>query len=416
MGGTISRSFHRVLGTIIGAPLGFLMGWAILQAGGPHEASRWVLMEVLFFFFMFVGVLVQQVPWTGYTSLIATLTVYLSTTAYFHTTLPHPPVYNLVTRLVFYIAACTWTCMICILLFPGKSVDNLEAALIDCMCTSGKAFATILHSGVIDENGMPECFLDEKTRGEVLNALKVLGAAQQNYAILLQDAFYEVWILKKRYHQYAAAVKQANEVSISVASLLFSYGSGFGQDVKEHIVVPTRDALLSAASPIRQKVSEMEALRFAHKNKTEKGLRVYLRERGKRLGKATSREWKENVEKAPPQNFKELLHDLTAARKNYWETHPVKELPPDMLHFCAFVNSAAKFVNDWEKLRRMVLHIKFLKELGVEALGKKEDIILENLPFEEEAPVILDLPYSTMEQERNQEIILSQENKGGYFG
>lgn len=81
-------------------------------------------------------------------------------------------------------------------------------------------------------------------------------------------------------------------------------------------------------------------------------------------------------------------------------------------------------------MRKLVLHEKFHRQLGVEALGKKDgivdfvpkkylltstlDILLQNLPLAHlEAPVDLVKTYSV--QTKNQDNILAEENKGGYF-
>lgn len=60
-GGTISRTVHRTIGTVFGACIGFLLGWAVLAAGGPEDISRWVAMEFLFGGIMFIMTIIQQV-------------------------------------------------------------------------------------------------------------------------------------------------------------------------------------------------------------------------------------------------------------------------------------------------------------------------------------------------------------------
>lgn len=73
----------------------------------------------------------------------------------------HPPVYYFISRIVIITFAGVWSSVVFFLLGPVKSVNNLEAALIDCMTTTAKAFSSIWHAGVLDENGQPDCQIDE---------------------------------------------------------------------------------------------------------------------------------------------------------------------------------------------------------------------------------------------------------------
>lgn len=70
--------------------------------------------------------------------MIGTLTVFLIPGPFLQDTISRPPIYIFITRILFITGSAIWQAVILMVLLPPKSVNNLEASLIDGMCTAGK--------------------------------------------------------------------------------------------------------------------------------------------------------------------------------------------------------------------------------------------------------------------------------------
>lgn len=418
MGGTFSRGFHRILGTVVGASIGYVIGWGILAVGGPDDVSRWIVMQILFAILSFICVIIQQIPGTGYAAFLVPLTAFVAILPFVHsTTLDQIPVINLTTRLVIVSAATLWAMTSFVVLFPRKSVDNLEKSIVDSLCTTGQAFATIMNKGLVYNEETHSCNLDEETRTDLTNTLNVLVTAYQSAPILIQDARFEAWVYRKRIYGYKDLVRQSREVYIALSSVLVSYGPGYTDIPTLNIALSLRPSLMAAIFPVENKVTEMIALRGASMRE-KRSINAILKSTKERIAIIDRNEWNTTVNEQLPIRYKKILDELTEARKQYWKNRDriiaQNKMPIEYLHFCAFLNKAERFVNEWDKLRKLVLQEKFKRQLGIDALGNKDDILLQNLPpVELEAKEELAETYSI--QNQNQDNILSEENKGGYF-
>eukprot|EP00026_Physarum_polycephalum_P003910 Phypoly_transcript_03927.p1 GENE.Phypoly_transcript_03927~~Phypoly_transcript_03927.p1 ORF type:complete len:681 (+),score=108.98 Phypoly_transcript_03927:222-2264(+) len=254
-GSTISRGLHRMLGTILGVFIGYLVSWAALTAGGIHDSSRWLVMQFVLPVILFFGIIIQLIPGTGYAALLFNITVPLVSVAYFNTPIDRVPLSVPITRVIFIAVACVWCVAAFCALVPVRSVNNLRLSLLNCLSTSGKAFTTIVECGLLHDRA-PIQLLEEEIQ-IVSESLSTLNTANNLHKLLLLDTWFETLHQRYLHHDYREAVNHTRNLIQKLILIQTLYDDGFSEAVTKFLIIPLRPNIQFILKPISARVTKV---------------------------------------------------------------------------------------------------------------------------------------------------------------
>ncbi|EFA76357.1 hypothetical protein PPL_10122 [Heterostelium album PN500] len=329
LGATITRGFHRIVGTIIGAILGFFISWLVHVV--PQPAKQFILI-ITTFVFVFIASFVQQDVRFSYAGAVAALTFMIIS---FGSYLAPTFTYTMAVERAFNISlGIVWVLIISVVLFPYFTYKNSRLKFFDATSTMANTFIKIVELGL--PTNSDQLANRAKIKGEITGSLRQIRVIMATQKSLLFDIRSELALQPKKSSSHY--FKLIGDLS-KLYTRLVAFDNAFDYQFSE--------AMVEAMAPIQQSIHDLnETLILSIDD-----LRALMHDQERTLERGTSRSLTDCLT--------ELDNSFQAVRRDLLQKKTLFNLHPEMIQFGSGMYSLRDFIKhfivvlkDFEMIKR----------------------------------------------------------------
>ncbi|KAF2077195.1 hypothetical protein CYY_001516 [Polysphondylium violaceum] len=338
MGATLTRGFHRIIGTIVGAFVGFLI--SLLCSVIPSPANAIVII-ITTFIWIYTESFIQQDPRLSYAGAVAGLTFILTVYGQYYTR-DFDYMYA-VLRAFHIVLGVIWVIVISRLIFPFYTYKATRVKIFNTVAQMGDIFIKIVKLGLQmkddtedphehnifdygDQYQIQEYRANKKK--SIIASLRPIRVGLDSMKVALYDVTSELILSPKKAHKYTMLVNELSNGLTRLVALETSFDCYFSEN------------LIKAMKPINDPLNQL----FMELDKSKKDIDCLLNDRVIRY-RMNSASKIVDILKSFSESFQLVRSDLLKRKM-------LSDLHPEMIQF----GSGMYCIHDFMKHHLIVLN------------------------------------------------------------